>query len=189
MQMNIRLMKAFPKGEMKVPSHFIDFKWSMNVASFSFFIFYLLDKTFSFALNVRVIYISVIWVIEKVQRWKREKTSVIDSLLISYPNLNKTNSSNTIMKQFKKFQSLANLVYQIWVCHPPPSLSISFTDFFTWIATFFIWLQKQRNNWGTTPEEKRFNSSLTQTVWDIRQCFKWNDAPICQINWEKRPTK
>ena len=53
MHMNIWLVKAFPKGKMKISSHFINFKWSMNITSFTFLIFYLLDKTFPFALKAK----------------------------------------------------------------------------------------------------------------------------------------
>ena len=44
-------MKAFPWCKMKTSSNPINFKRSMNIASFTILIFYLLEKAFSFALE------------------------------------------------------------------------------------------------------------------------------------------
>lgn len=44
-------MKAFPSSEMKTSSDFVHFKHPIDITSFAFFIFYLFDKTFSFALK------------------------------------------------------------------------------------------------------------------------------------------
>jgi len=47
----IWLMEAFPRSKMKTPSNSVNFQGSINITSFTFFVFYHLDKAFTFALK------------------------------------------------------------------------------------------------------------------------------------------
>ena len=44
-------MEAFPRNKMKIPSNSIYFQGSINITSFTFFVFYHLDKAFTYALK------------------------------------------------------------------------------------------------------------------------------------------
>lgn len=55
LDVNIWLMKAFTRGKMEIPGHFINLQRSIDIASFTFFLFDFLDETFSFTLNNTVI--------------------------------------------------------------------------------------------------------------------------------------
>lgn len=51
MHMHIWLLEAFTRGKMKISTHLFDFQETIDIASFTLFIFDLFKETFSFALQ------------------------------------------------------------------------------------------------------------------------------------------
>jgi hypothetical protein len=51
MNMDICLLEAFPWSKVEIPSNLVNFQEAINIASFTFFIFYTLKEALTFALQ------------------------------------------------------------------------------------------------------------------------------------------
>lgn len=71
------MVKAFSRGKMKIPSHFVNLQRSMYITSFTMFFFYSLNKTFSLALYT-IDWRHIYWIAQQLVRVHMNNYCLLD---------------------------------------------------------------------------------------------------------------